>query len=109
MLQQPEADDYVVATGESHSVREFAQATFAHFGLDWKEHVEMDPRYLRPSEVDHLLGDSSKARTKLGWAPKVSFAELVRMMCDADLELAKQEKTLRDAGHTQGVSRHSHE
>ncbi len=108
MLQQPEPDDFVVATGESHSVREFVHATFAHLGLDPDKHVEIDARYFRPSEVDHLLGDASKAKTKLGWTPRVSFAELVRMMADADLELARQERTLRDAGHT-GVSRRSHE
>jgi GDPmannose 4,6-dehydratase len=99
MLQQPQPDDYVVATGESHSVKEFLEATFKHLGLDWGAHVEVDRRYFRPSEVDHLLGDASRARQRLGWKPKVGFAELVKMMADADLELARREKTLRDAGH----------
>jgi GDPmannose 4,6-dehydratase len=99
MLQKDAPDDYVVATGESHSVREFVEATFGHFGLDWKAHVESDPRYFRPSEVDHLRGDPSKARAALGWTPRVGFHELVRMMAEHDLELARQEKTLRDAGH----------
>jgi GDPmannose 4,6-dehydratase len=103
MLQQERPDDYVIATGESHSVREFVEATFSHLGLDWRPHLEIEPRYFRPSEVDHLRGDAAKARAKLGWAPKVSFDELVRMMADADLELARQEKTLRDAGHVAGV------
>jgi GDPmannose 4,6-dehydratase len=100
MLQADRADDYVVATGESHSVRELLDAAFGQLGLDWKDHVESDPRYLRPSEVDYLCGDASKARKELGWNPKVRFVELVRMMVDHDLELARQEKTLRDAGHT---------
>ena len=99
MLQQDKPDDYVVATGEAHSVREFVEAAFEYAGLDWKKHVEIDPRYFRPTEVDYLQGDSSKARGKLGWRPRVSFAELVRMMVDHDMELARQEKTLRDAGH----------
>jgi len=99
MLQQDKPDDYVVATGEAHSVREFVEAAFEYAGLDWKKHVEIDPRYFRPTEVDYLQGDSSKAREKLGWRPRVSFAELVRMMVDHDMELARQEKTLRDAGH----------
>jgi GDPmannose 4,6-dehydratase len=99
MLQQPEPDDYVVATGESHSVREFLDVAAARCGLNWKDHVETDPRYLRPTEVDALCGDASKARTKLGWKPKVSFEQLVTMMVDHDLELASQERTLAEAGH----------
>ena len=99
MLQQSEPDDYVVATGESYSVREFLEEAFGLLGLDWKEYVEIDPRYFRPAEVDFLLGDPSKAREKLGWKPKVSFKELVKMMVEHDLELARQEKTLKDAGH----------
>jgi GDPmannose 4,6-dehydratase len=99
MLQQERADDYVVATGESHSVKDLVQAAFDHVGIDWKKHVEIDPRYFRPSEVDHLRGDATKARTQLGWAPKVGFAELVKMMVDHDMELGRQEKALRDAGH----------
>lgn len=91
MLQQPWPDDYVVATGESHSVREFVEKAFAHVNRDWQRHVTLDERYLRPSEVDHLHGDASKAREKLGWSPKVSFDELVTMMVDADLKLAERE------------------
>ncbi len=99
MLQADRPDDYVVATGESYSVREFAEAAFAEAKLDWRRHVEIDPRYFRPAEVDHLQGDARKARERLGWAPTVGFAKLVRMMVAADLELARQERTLRDAGH----------
>jgi len=99
MLQQDEPDDYVIATGESHSVREFLEMAFEMLGLDWRRHVEIDPRYFRPTEVDYLLGDASKAREKLGWRPRVSFEELVRMMVEHDLELARQERTLKDAGH----------
>jgi GDPmannose 4,6-dehydratase len=85
MLQQDEPDDYVIGTGESHSVREFAEAAFAHVGLDWREHVKVDTRYFRPAEVDYLEADPSKARRALGWAPDVSFRELVAMMVDADM------------------------
>jgi len=99
MLQQDVPDDYVVATGESYSVREFLDTAAGLCGLDWKKHVQTDPRYLRPTEVDHLLGDSSKARTKLGWKPKVQFPELVSLMVEHDLELARQERTLINAGH----------
>ena len=91
ILQQPQPDDYVVSTGELHSVREFLDEAFGYLGLDWREHVETDPRQLRPSEVDSVVGDSSKARRVLGWRPRVTFRELVRMMVDADLELAKGE------------------
>jgi len=100
MLQQDEPDDYVIATGESHSVREFLELAFGMLDLDWRKYVKIDPRYFRPTEVDHLLGDASKAREKLGWRPRVSFEELVRMMVEHDLELARQERTLKDAGHT---------
>jgi GDPmannose 4,6-dehydratase len=99
MLQAPQASDYVVATGESHSVREFLEAAAQRCGLDWKNVVETDPRYLRPTEVDYLMGDSSKIRKALGWRPKISFEELVRLMVDHDLELARQEQTLAKAGH----------
>lgn len=99
MLQQEQPDDYVIATGESHSVREFLDEVFGPIGLDWKQYVETDVRYLRPTEVDFLLGDASKARNKLGWKPKVGFKKLVSMMVDHDLELAKRERLLRDAGH----------
>jgi len=98
MLQQPEPDDYVIATGESHSVKEFLEAAFGYVGLDWRRYVEQDPRYFRPTEVEHLEGDASKARAKLGWAPKVRFAELVRMMVEHDLELARREKLLVENG-----------
>ena len=86
MLQQGAADDYVVATGQSHSVREFCQRAFAHVGLDADDHVVLDPRLMRPAEVDLLVGDASKAAHKLGWKPEVSFEELVERMVDADLE-----------------------
>jgi len=86
MLQQREADDYVVATGEAHSVRELCEVAFGRVGLDWQRHVVVDPALVRPAEVDHLIGDASKARRVLGWAPKVGFRELVEMMVDADLE-----------------------
>jgi GDPmannose 4,6-dehydratase len=89
MMQQEQPDDYVLATGETHSVREFLERAFAHAKLDWKKHVEIDPRYFRPAEVDLLLGDPTKARTKLGWNPRVGFEELVCMMVDADLELVR--------------------
>ncbi len=92
MLQQPAPDDYVVATGETRSVREFLEKAFAHADLDWKDFVEIDPKYFRPTEVDVLLGDASKARRVLGWKPRVGFDELVRMMVDADLEQAAREK-----------------
>jgi GDPmannose 4,6-dehydratase len=86
MLQQPKPDDYVIATGVSHSVRELVEIAFAHAGLDWQQYVRVDPALLRPAEVDHLLGDASKARQELGWQPDVSFKQLVEMMVDADLE-----------------------
>ncbi len=86
MLQQEKPDDYVIATGEPHTVEEFCEAAFAHAGLDWKACVKTDPGYLRPSEVDMLCGDASKARQKLGWKPKVAFENLVKMMVDADLK-----------------------
>lgn len=92
ILQQDRPDDYVIATGETHSVREFLEEVFAYLGLSWEEHVEMDPRYLRPSEVDLLIGDPGKAKRVLGWEPKVTFRELAHIMVDADLKLAEQEK-----------------
>jgi GDPmannose 4,6-dehydratase len=88
MLQQDEPDDYVIGTGESHSVREFLEEAFSYAGLDWQEHVEIDPRYFRPTEVEFLLADASKARRKLNWNPKVGFKDLVRIMVDADMEAA---------------------
>src|ERR1700732_4193589 len=99
MLRQPEPDDYVIATGESHSVRDFLDLAASYCGVDWQEHVAKDPRYFRPTEVDFLCGDAGKARKKLGWSPKVTFPELVKMMVEHDLELAEQEKTLTRAGH----------
>ncbi|HEX7503813.1 MAG TPA: GDP-mannose 4,6-dehydratase [Syntrophales bacterium] len=100
MLQQGKPDDYVIATGETHSVREFLEKVFQKLDLDIEKHVEIDPRYYRPTEVDVLLGDASKARKKLGWSPKVGFEQLIDMMVATDLELAQKEKTLRDAGFT---------
>jgi GDPmannose 4,6-dehydratase len=85
MLQQPEPDDYVVGTGETHSVREFAELAFSHAGLDWREHVEVDAALYRPAEVELLMGDAAQARNRLGWRPRTSFTELVRCMVDADL------------------------
>jgi GDPmannose 4,6-dehydratase len=85
MLQQDAADDYVIATGVSHSVRQLVEAAFGHAGLDWQKYVRVDPAFLRPAEIDHLIGDSSKARRVLGWEPKVSFEKLIAMMVDADL------------------------
>jgi GDPmannose 4,6-dehydratase len=90
MLQQSKPDDYVIATGETHSVQEFLQEAFGYADLDWKKYVEIDKRYFRPTEVDLLLGDSSKARRVLKWKPKVNFKQLVRMMVNADMELVKQ-------------------
>ena len=89
MLQQDAADDYVIATGKSHSVQELVEVAFARVGLDWRKHVVQDPAFLRPAEVDHLIGDASKAETGLGWTPKVSFEQLVEMMVDADLKRLK--------------------
>jgi GDPmannose 4,6-dehydratase len=86
MLQQAHADDYVVATGISHSVRDLVEVAFGHVGLDWEKHVRLDPKLIRPAEVEHLIGDSSKARRQLGWEPTVDFAGLITMMVDADLE-----------------------
>lgn len=98
MLQQEKPDDYVIATGENYSVREYLELAFDLVGLNWEKYVEIDPRYLRPAEVDILLGDASKARRVLGWKPEVSFEELVAMMIDSDWELARQKKVLIDHG-----------
>ena len=89
MLQQEKPDDYVIATGETHSVREFLEEAFGLVGLDWRKHVVYEPRYLRPTEVDSLVGDSSKAERQLGWKPKTTFKELVKLMVEADIELLK--------------------
>jgi GDPmannose 4,6-dehydratase len=102
MLQHDEGDDFVLATGETHSVREFLETAFARADLDWESHVEIDPKYFRPSEVDVLLGDASKAKDKLGWTPKVGFEELTHMMVDADIKLVDDELSGR-------VTRYSHE
>lgn len=98
MLQSEQPDDYVIATGETYSVREFCERAFGQVGLDWNDFVRFDSRYLRPAEVDLLLGDPSKARKQLNWKPKVGFAELVKMMVESDLELAERELTLKQAG-----------
>ena len=100
MLQQEASDDYVVATNETHSVKEFIVETFNLLGLDWEKHVKYDARYERPAEVDLLIGDPAKARRKLGWEPKVRFAELVKIMVEADLELAKEEARIAELGKT---------
>jgi GDPmannose 4,6-dehydratase len=91
MLQQPEPDDYVIATGETHSVREFLELSFSHVGLDWQKHVEVDPKFYRPAEVNQLVGKAEKARKKLNWSPRTKFADLVRLMVDADIELLKKQ------------------
>ncbi|MCL6649800.1 MAG: GDP-mannose 4,6-dehydratase [Chloroflexi bacterium] len=97
MLQQDEPDDYVIATGETHSVREFAELAFAHVGLDYRDYVVQDPRFMRPAEVDLLVGNAAKARARLGWAPRTTFQELVRRMVDADLALLQRQ--LADPRH----------
>uniref|UniRef100_A0A1J3G505 GDP-mannose 4,6-dehydratase n=1 Tax=Noccaea caerulescens TaxID=107243 RepID=A0A1J3G505_NOCCA len=99
MLQQEKPDDYVVATEESHTVEEFLEVSFGYVGLNWRHHVEIDKRYFRPTEVDNLKGDASKAKELLKWKPKVGFEQLVKMMVDEDLEMAKREKVLVDAGY----------
>jgi GDPmannose 4,6-dehydratase len=102
MLQADEPEDFVIATGDSHSVREFLEASFERAGLEWEPHVEIDPRYFRPSEVDDLRGDASKARERLGWEPKVGFDELVALMVDADVAALEEQLAGR-------VTRYSHE
>ena len=91
MLQHDQPDDYVIATGTMHSVRDLIEEAFSYAGLDWRKHVDIDPRYYRPAEVDLLLGDASKAKEKLGWQPKTSFKDLIHLMVDADMELAERE------------------
>ena len=98
MLQQDEPEDFVIATGQTHSVREFLDEVFGSLGLDWNKYVEIDPRYYRPTEVDLLLGDSSKAQKNLNWEPKITFRELAKMMTEADMKLAKREKILKEHG-----------
>lgn len=96
VLQQDKPDDYVIATGEMHSVREFLDEVFGNLDMDWQKYVEIDPRYFRPAEVDILLGDSSKARKVLNWQPKVTFKALAKMMTDADMEIARREKIINE-------------
>jgi GDPmannose 4,6-dehydratase len=103
MLQQPKGDDYVCATGQAHTVRELCELAFGHVGLDYREFVDIDPRYYRPTEVDYLLGDASKAERQLSWKPRTSFEELVRLMMESDLDLAAREQR---AGAGPAVSRH---
>jgi GDPmannose 4,6-dehydratase len=98
MLQQDEPDDFVIATGAAHSVRELVRIAFEHAGLDPEEHVRLDPRFLRPAEVEHLVGDASKARDKLGWVPRTSFEDMVRLMVDADLEMLAAGVPQKQAG-----------
>ena len=96
MLQQDKPDDYVVATGETYSVREFLDEVFGHLDLDWQKYVEIDPRYYRPTEVELLLGDAGKAKKQLNWTPKVSFKQLAQMMTDADMKIAENEKVIKE-------------
>jgi GDPmannose 4,6-dehydratase len=98
MLQQDSPEDYVVATGETHSVREFLDEVFGLLGLDWKKYVQVDPRYFRPAEVDLLLGDPGKAKRQLKWEPKVTFKALAKMMTECDLKIAKRERLIREQG-----------
>jgi len=100
MLQQDKPDDYVIATGEAYSVREFVERVFESLSLDPRQYIEIDPRYFRPAEADFLVGDASKARRKLGWSPKVSFDQLIHMMVEHDLELGRRENVLVEAGYS---------
>lgn len=102
MLQHDEPGDFVVATGEAYSVREFLMLAAEYAGVDWKRHIEIDPRYFRPTEVDYLLGDSTKARKALGWQPSTSFKQLVRMMVEHDVEMAAEERLIEDRRHLSG-------
>jgi GDPmannose 4,6-dehydratase len=99
MLQHQEAEDYVIATGQTHSVREFLDEVFGLLNLDWQKYVAIDPRYFRPAEVDLLLGDAAKARKQLNWEPKVTFKQLAKMMTESDWSLARRERMLADQGH----------
>jgi len=98
ILQQEKPDDFVIATGQTHSVREFLDEVFGYLEMDWQKYVEIDPRYLRPSEVDCLQGDASKAKKILKWEPKVTFKKLARMMADADMQIARHEKIIKERG-----------
>jgi GDPmannose 4,6-dehydratase len=99
MLQADKADDFVVATGETYSVRQFLDEVFGHLDLDWQKYVAIDPRYFRPAEVDLLLGDASKARQVLGWKPRVTFKQLAKMMTDADRRIARRERIVQEQDH----------
>src|SRR6478735_3804690 len=101
MLQREQPEDYVIATGETHSVREFLDEVFGHLKLDWHKHVEIDPRYFRPAEVDLLLGDAAKARKQLNWKPAVTFKALAKMMTEADWELARRERYVKERGYAE--------
>jgi len=105
MLQHNEPGDFVVATGTAYSVREFLEEAFSHVDLDWKQYVEIDPTYFRPTEVDYLLGDSSKARNALNWEPRTSFKQLVRMMVESDLRIAQDERLVSDSKYLTVASR----
>jgi GDPmannose 4,6-dehydratase len=96
MLQQDQSDDYIVATGQTYSVRQFLEEVFGHLGLDWQKYVAIDPKYFRPTEVDLLLGDASKAKKVLGWQPKVNFKQLAKMMTETDWEIARNERLLKE-------------
>ena len=96
MLNSQSADDYILASGEAFSVKEFAEKAFALVNMNWEDYVKTSERYFRPNEVNHLLGDASKAKNNLGWKPKTSFNELVQLMVDSDIELAKREKVLME-------------
>jgi GDPmannose 4,6-dehydratase len=98
MLQQDESDDYVLGTGETHTVQEFVETAFGHVGLDWKQHVKHDARYERPAEVDLLIADATKAKKILGWEPKTKFHDLVKLMVDADLDLLASETRRKHLG-----------
>jgi len=99
MLQQDKPDDYVIATGETHSVRELAQQVFQKLDLDYEKYLAIDPRYFRPTEVDVLLGDFTKASMQLGWQPRIGFGELIDIMIATDMEISEKEKALRDGGY----------
>jgi GDPmannose 4,6-dehydratase len=104
MLQRPQPGDFVIATGTAYSVREFLELAFSYAGLDWRECVSIDPKYFRPTEVDYLLGDSTRAREELGWSPKTTFHQLVSMMVESDLRLAEEERAMKDARYTNSLT-----
>src|SRR5215831_15430148 len=106
MLQQDKPDDYIIATGEAHSVRNLVELVFAAIGLGWRRHVEADRRYFRPTEVDALRGDPTKAGGILGWGPRTAFAELVKMMVEHGIDLARCERTVKEAGYQLDPRRH---